>query len=170
MKYFADLGGCYPPRPSASVDNTLFDLQNSSYPSQPHAVIKSNECWWQCQNRNKCLDVSGLCPSSANLRTQTYFRLSVTAGNTSAFVGYSSAECSLSVAPRFQVLNLKVALYTRAPISNEVKTSIEAAWLACPEKKDETHFLPLPLFVPIAECDPADQCVGCGMSVRTEQW
>ena len=31
--------GCYPPRPSASVDNTLFDLLNSSYPTQPHLLI-----------------------------------------------------------------------------------------------------------------------------------
>ena len=30
MKNSADLGGCYPPRPSASVDKTLLDLQNSS--------------------------------------------------------------------------------------------------------------------------------------------
>ena len=30
---------CYPPRPSASVDNTLLDLQNSSYPTQPHSII-----------------------------------------------------------------------------------------------------------------------------------
>ena len=52
--------------------------------------------------------------------------------------------------------------------SNEVKIDVEAAWLACPEAKDETHFLPLPLFVPITEFDPADQCVGCGMSVGTE--
>ena len=36
MKNSADLGGCYPPPPSASVDNTLLDLQNSSYPTQPH--------------------------------------------------------------------------------------------------------------------------------------
>ena len=35
----ADLGRCYPPRPSASVDNTLLDLQNSSYPTQPHSII-----------------------------------------------------------------------------------------------------------------------------------
>ena len=27
MKNSADLGGCYPPRPSASVDNTSLDLQ-----------------------------------------------------------------------------------------------------------------------------------------------
>ena len=39
MKNSADLGECYPPRPSASVDNTLLDLQNSSYPSQPHSII-----------------------------------------------------------------------------------------------------------------------------------
>ena len=39
MKNSANLGGCYPPRPLASVDNTLLDLQNSSYPTQPHSVI-----------------------------------------------------------------------------------------------------------------------------------
>ena len=39
MKNSADLGGFYPSRPSASVDNTLLDLQNSSYPTQPHSII-----------------------------------------------------------------------------------------------------------------------------------
>ena len=39
MKNSADLGGCYPPRPSAFVDNALLDLQNSSYPTQPHSII-----------------------------------------------------------------------------------------------------------------------------------
>ena len=39
MKNSADLGGCYPPRPSALVDNSLLDLQNSSYPTQPHSII-----------------------------------------------------------------------------------------------------------------------------------
>ena len=39
MENSADLGECYPPRPSASVDNTLLDLQNSSYPTQPHSII-----------------------------------------------------------------------------------------------------------------------------------
>ena len=39
MKNLADLGGCYPPRPSTSVDNTLLDLLNSSYPTQPHSLI-----------------------------------------------------------------------------------------------------------------------------------
>ena len=33
MKDSPDLGGC-PPRPSAFVDNTLRDLQNSSYPTK----------------------------------------------------------------------------------------------------------------------------------------
>ena len=33
MKNSADLGGCYPPRLSASVDNTFLDLKNSSYPT-----------------------------------------------------------------------------------------------------------------------------------------
>ena len=39
MKNSADLGGCYSPRPSASVDNTLPDPQNSSYPTRPHSLI-----------------------------------------------------------------------------------------------------------------------------------
>ena len=44
MKNSEDLGECYPPRPSwitpsASVDNTLLDLQNSSYPTQPHSIL-----------------------------------------------------------------------------------------------------------------------------------
>ena len=33
------LGGCYPPRPSGSVDNTLLDLLNSLYPTQPHSLM-----------------------------------------------------------------------------------------------------------------------------------
>ena len=32
MKNSAGRGKCYPPRPKAEVDNTLRDLQNSSYP------------------------------------------------------------------------------------------------------------------------------------------
>ena len=39
MKNSADLGGCYPPRPFVFVVNTLLDLQNSSYPTQPHSII-----------------------------------------------------------------------------------------------------------------------------------
>ena len=46
MKNSADLGGCYPPRPSASVDNTLLDLQNSSYPTQPHSIIANYSPKW----------------------------------------------------------------------------------------------------------------------------
>ena len=39
MSNSADLGGCYPPRPLALVDNTLLNLQNSSYPTQPPSII-----------------------------------------------------------------------------------------------------------------------------------
>ena len=39
MKNSADLGGCYPPPPSASVDNTPLDLENSSYSTQPLSII-----------------------------------------------------------------------------------------------------------------------------------
>ena len=34
MKNSADQGGCYPQRPKAEMDNTLRDLQNSSYPTK----------------------------------------------------------------------------------------------------------------------------------------
>ena len=36
---WTDLGGCYPPRPTASTDNTLLDLHNSSQDTQPHSLI-----------------------------------------------------------------------------------------------------------------------------------
>ena len=39
MKNVADLGGCYPPQPSASTDSTLLDLHNSSFYTQPHPII-----------------------------------------------------------------------------------------------------------------------------------
>ena len=41
MKNSADQGGCYPQRPKAVVDNTLRDLQNSSYP----ANAEFNNCF-----------------------------------------------------------------------------------------------------------------------------
>ena len=41
MKNSADQGGFYPPRPSASVDSTLWDLQNSSYPMK----FEFNNCF-----------------------------------------------------------------------------------------------------------------------------
>ena len=34
-----NLGGGYPPRPTALTDNTLFDLHNISYDTQPHSLI-----------------------------------------------------------------------------------------------------------------------------------
>ena len=34
MKNSADQGGCYTQRPKAEVDNTLRDLQSSSYPTK----------------------------------------------------------------------------------------------------------------------------------------
>ena len=41
MKNSADQGGCYPQRPQAEVDNTLRDLQNSSYSTK----AKFNNCF-----------------------------------------------------------------------------------------------------------------------------
>ena len=57
---------------------------------------------------------------------------------------------------------------TCARTSNELKSSIEAARLACPETKEETHLLSLPLFITLAEFDPANQRVRSGMSGRTK--
>ena len=39
MKNYGDLGECHPPRPMASMDNTLQDLHNSSQDTQPHSFI-----------------------------------------------------------------------------------------------------------------------------------
>ena len=39
MKNYGDLGECYPPWPTASTDNTLLDLLNSSYATQPHSLM-----------------------------------------------------------------------------------------------------------------------------------
>ena len=41
MKNSADQGQCYPQRSKAEVDNTLRDLQNSSYP----AKAEFNNCF-----------------------------------------------------------------------------------------------------------------------------
>ena len=41
MKNSADQGGHYPQRPKAEVDDTLRDLQNSSYPTK----AKFNNCF-----------------------------------------------------------------------------------------------------------------------------
>ena len=38
MKNYGDLGGCYPPRPTASTDNTLLDLHNSSYDTKAEFI------------------------------------------------------------------------------------------------------------------------------------
>ena len=76
MKNSADLGGCYPPRPSVSVDNTLLDLQNSSYPTQPHSIIAK------------------LYMSNLNLQTQSFEYLPISLFNWHSIV--STLICKLS--------------------------------------------------------------------------
>ena len=39
MMNYGDLGGCHPPRPTASTDNTLLDLHNSSYDTKARAIV-----------------------------------------------------------------------------------------------------------------------------------
>ena len=41
MNNYADLGGCYPSKPEAEVDNTLRGLHNSSY----HTKAEFNNCF-----------------------------------------------------------------------------------------------------------------------------
>ena len=52
MKNYADLGGCYPPQPSASADNTFLDLHNSSYHTQPHPIIAKYSLYPQTDTQN----------------------------------------------------------------------------------------------------------------------
>ena len=42
-KAINELGGCYPPQP---ITNTLLDLLNSSYPTQPHSLIIAKYYHW----------------------------------------------------------------------------------------------------------------------------
>ena len=58
MKNSADQGGCYPQRPKAEVDNTLLDLQNSSYPTQPHSIIANKQRLFTCKILSVHADVS----------------------------------------------------------------------------------------------------------------
>ena len=51
MKNSADQGGCYPPRPMGEVDNTLWVLQNYSYPTK----AEFNDCFIIIQNIFKLL-------------------------------------------------------------------------------------------------------------------
>ena len=39
MKNYGDLGGCHPPRSTASTDDTLLDRHNSLQDTQPHSLI-----------------------------------------------------------------------------------------------------------------------------------
>ena len=54
MKNYGDLGGCYPPRPQAEVDNTLRDLHNSSYDTK----AESNKFFLFIQNNSQFKDIA----------------------------------------------------------------------------------------------------------------
>ena len=71
MKNSADLGGCYSPRPSASVDNTLLDLQNSSYPTQPRSIIANYYMASSVGERDKPNPTLCLANRAAKLRCVT---------------------------------------------------------------------------------------------------
>ena len=68
MKNYGDLEGCYPPRPTASTDNTLLDLDNSSEDNQPHSLIvnysSSNSLSFPCHYIFLVADVIKAMPSN----------------------------------------------------------------------------------------------------------
>ena len=50
-KFGRIFGGCYPPRPLTSVDNTLLDLLNSSYPTNAEFIngLKPSQPFTLCE-------------------------------------------------------------------------------------------------------------------------
>ena len=57
MKTYADLGGCYPPRLKAEVNNILLNLHNSSHPTQPLSInAKCISCFFfqEMCKKEKC--------------------------------------------------------------------------------------------------------------------
>ena len=77
MKNFADLGGCYPPRPLTLVDNTLVALQNSSYPTQPHSIIANYyrmiSCWKKFLSCFRWMEVIS-CATQSSSRSRIFSR------------------------------------------------------------------------------------------------
>ena len=51
---------CYPPRPSASVDNTPLYPQNSSYPAQPQSMIAKYCSSYQVQLKSAVESMKGM--------------------------------------------------------------------------------------------------------------
>ena len=54
MKDYADRGGCYPPKPSASADNTLRDLHNSLYHTEVNNCLIIHSNYFQSSKNTKC--------------------------------------------------------------------------------------------------------------------
>ena len=69
MKNSADQGGCNPQRPKAEVDNTLRDLQNSSYPTK----AEFNNCFILfIQNISPFLTPATSCPTLYDKRVGSF--------------------------------------------------------------------------------------------------
>ena len=65
------LGGCYPPRPSGSVDNTLLDLLNSLYPTQPHSLMANYQTSFYYISLVRRMLRSTFVPETISRRKQT---------------------------------------------------------------------------------------------------
>ena len=78
------LGGSQPPRPWASVNDTLPDLQNSSQPTQPHSIIAksvapSDQCLYILQTSFAVLSQFCFCgPSWAQARSNIVICINTT--------------------------------------------------------------------------------------------
>ena len=84
MKNSADQGGCYPQRPKTGVDNTLQDLQNSSYPTK----AEFNNCF--IIHSKYFLLLKGVSP----LRSLFFCSLNITQPCAQVFSVNSSIICS----------------------------------------------------------------------------
>ena len=70
MKNQADRGGCYSPRPSPSVDNTLLDLLDSSYPTQPRSLIAKSQKSRVMKNKGSAVRINRNKPKGKIQKTQ----------------------------------------------------------------------------------------------------
>ena len=80
MKNSAGQGECYPPRPKASVDNILGDLQNSSYPTKAEFnncfIIHSKYFQEDLMEQREFFEY--ICPSFFSPRRKTFVKLPLT--------------------------------------------------------------------------------------------
>ena len=144
MKNSADLGGCSPSRPSASVDNTLLDLQNSSYPTQPHSII-AKSLLQNCKLRLSQVSWSSISFSDKQWDTNKTLKASViyfkcTLNSQTLFLLAESVQWAFEINARDVITadhtiiisrtlkvtgnHVKFARFVSLPVSEEAKTPL----------------------------------------------